>query len=284
MKKLELLQAAAIRKVDFDDNALRWNATRIAVTAFRSNMERAARMLEVPSYAALSAEFHRIAIEHVCGHIPTTADLPLIRANGNAIQRKFADLMNGDRDSLVNAMVHLTKNLDAFVENTPAVRPIFSSFLGSVLVQAWTTFECLIRQVIQQSILQHPQCFPFLDIAQREKFTGGTFQKLDTIRSSYQAAFRKASRVCNPINEQCVAALYYARNLLVHSSGIVDNQFRERCSRNGLTEWAELPVGSTLEITGCTIESHVNANQRCGYNLLRAVDDWLTEQNPDAPR
>jgi hypothetical protein len=70
------------------------------------------------------------------------------------------------------------------------------------------------------------------------------------------------------------------RNILVHNAGRVDDIFHQGCVEKHLTKWAGYAEKSVFPTTGDDVCSLVDANLKCGYLLIGAVDDWLTANKP----
>ncbi|HEY8900683.1 MAG TPA: hypothetical protein VIM61_09755 [Chthoniobacterales bacterium] len=207
MRDLKIKEAARIEVIDFDALNLQWPATRGARDIFRENVIRTARMVEVPAYAALTADFHRLAIHRVCGGEPTQETIPLIHSRGDEITEILGSLINQDTETIRMFMTGLIANLDQFIKRTTNINEVFEAFLNGVLIQAWTSFEVVMRQLLRDSTKLHPECFSALSLEDLTNLQTKSYQKLESIRRAYIIGFSNYHKVTNPINEQCVDAL-----------------------------------------------------------------------------
>ena len=243
MRNLQLAKAAQITGARPDSSLLKWAATREAFSAFKANVIRTARMIEVPAYSALTADIHRLAMHRICKGEPTEKRASRIPHLGKKVDQMMGEIINQDADFIRSLLAGAILNLDTFIAQTENAGEIFESFLNGILIQAWTSIEVLTRDLLRLSIQKHPECFGSMPAEEVTRLSTHSFQKLETIRSAYGLAFSGSVPVVNPINEQCVDALYLLRNLLVHRGGQIDAKFLGECGAKYLTGWESFQSG-----------------------------------------
>lgn len=276
MRDLKLLEAAGITKIELKEGDLEWPATRFVLSGFNGNVARMARMIEVPAYAAFTAELHSVALYRICQGFPTPKKLSRIPRLAEKVHTIMAEAINQDPDIVQTCLVNSLSNVNSFAKQTENVESIFESFLNGILIQAWATMEVLSKELLQNCVTMHPECFAHLTPEELLKLQTTSHQKLLPILTAYEKAF--GSNFRNPLREQCVDALYLLRNLLSHKAGRIDDKFLGDCAAKYLTGWAMMREGSLYPTTGETVKSLVDPNLRCGYSLLRFVDQWLSSR------
>ncbi len=276
MPDLQLLQAASIETLPCSEVDLKWPACQLVLRSFRENVIRTARMIEAPVYAAMTADVHRMAVHRVFKKEPTKEEL-LGRSDsiGKEMQKTMAVLINGECETQVDALEGYTHNLNGFIQQTENIHPVFESLLNAMLIQAWTTYEVLVKQLLPKCIKDHPECFsPPTDM---EPFDFLTIKK---IRKSYKAGFQSSGRIQNILSDECIDSLCTIRNLLVHDFGIVNQPFLDKCTKMHCSGWAKLTPGQEYHPTGFAVKSLVDAIVKSGCRLIKAVDKWLIEHQP----
>lgn len=107
------------------------------------------------------------------------------------------------------------------------------------------------------------------------------FDKLDTIRDAYVAAFAdEAPDICTILDAAAFDSLSAVRNLIVHAAGVRDEMYAERCARN--QDLPKLEVGAKLELDGQIVHDLIFPAVACCVRLIKAIDDWLDNQ-PSPP-
>jgi len=273
MRNLKLVEASGVAKVPLDPSALTWDAPKAMCELTKENFARTARMMEVPGYSALTADAHA-QIQYQLSKGPLVTD--------ERVDAGMALMLGGapggrTLEQVREALTGLTANLNTFIEKSGNIHPMFESFLNSILIQAWTGMEVLMRHLLKRSLELHRAHFKHLADDQAIKLRDSSYQKLFRIREAYSQAFNGSPDVLNPINEICVDTLSEVRNLMIHHAGKVDHDFVTRCKDKGITGWAELEVGKDFPIDGSIVRSQLDANFKCANKLLRAVDTWLTD-------
>ena len=192
------------------------------------------------------------------------------------MERLMSALLNVGKETQKQAMIACAHNLNGFIQNTNGVHVVFEGLLNAMLVSGWTAFEVLAQDLHTRVIANHPGWF--LHLTGSEDFN---FQKRKSIRFSYENAFVGDGKIKNSLNEQCVDALALIRNLIVHKAGAVDQIFLDQCNEKYLTAWAALPIHKTFEPDGEIFRKLIDPNVKCGCRLIKAVDKWLSENNPN---
>jgi hypothetical protein len=170
-----------------------------------------------------------------------------------------------------------------------------------MIIGTWTAFEVMASDLWETALNEHPKKLASLSSAngKMEKVielyelekagydlsrTMGTvfkqggkfnFQSLAGIREAYTTAFRiDKSAVEEAITDKALDALSLTRNILVHRSGKIDDKFRMKAADIPLlSKW----IGSeSVKLDGGDVTTFINPVLGCSFQLIKAVDDWLT--------
>jgi hypothetical protein len=104
---------------------------------------------------------------------------------------------------------------------------------------------------------------------------------LPGIRQAYYRAFSQDNdEILAALNDPALDALSAMRNVVAHQNGRIDEDFRLKFRKrfawvSELKELANLNIGDKIELTGNITRWLGDNTFKCGWGLLRAVDDWL---------
>jgi hypothetical protein len=179
----------------------------------------------------------------------------------------------------------------------------FMAILANAITNLWTAFETLSGDLWETALNVHPKELAALSgkkkggekdeprkidmsfverhnydlskamgtvLKSRYKFTNITSTKL-AYQHAFPAVFEKIDSIILPEME----ILECLRNLLVHRSGVVDEQFLERVKN--MPVFPPIQAGETLCVNGGMVSALLNVTIKSGDALFRAVDDWLAE-------
>ena len=100
------------------------------------------------------------------------------------------------------------------------------------------------------------------------------FDSLGGIRSAYGEAFSKNFEAIDiELANKSLDALSIVRNVIVHRSGVADEEYVER--RMSVAEAPDVQLGQPVPITGELFRSLSDPVMMCANRLLKAVDQWL---------
>jgi hypothetical protein len=175
------------------------------------------------------------------------------------------------------------------------------AWLSAQITGTWTAFEALAEEIWVAAVNAHPVGLADLDGA--KKGTGeekkidlsvlqrygynpsnhmGTvlsrrysFDRIEDIRRAYhEASFEGDAKINEIITDRALDALSLTRHVIVHNGGVVDEQFLRR--KNDLPAAILGNVGEALPLTGTVTSDLVSPVMRRGWELISAVDDWLS--------
>jgi hypothetical protein len=172
------------------------------------------------------------------------------------------------------------------------------SILSSSMIGLWTAFEIFSGDLWEDAINYHPAKLSQLkgrkegkddmklDLNYVHKHnydlskTMGTllkhrykFTNLQGIKSAYQHAFHCDFKDIDDLIDPEMESLECARNLLVHSGGIVDQQFLDRTKN--LPTFSGIGLGIAIPVNGHIVATFLGATTHSAAALLLEVDEWL---------
>jgi hypothetical protein len=103
------------------------------------------------------------------------------------------------------------------------------------------------------------------------------FDSLSGIRTAYAEAFSEHSATIDTaLKDGVLDAISALRNNLVHSGGVIDDEYVKKASRT-----ASLPKGnvdSEIELDGGTVAGLVRPVLAAGQKLIKGVDSWIENE------
>ena len=104
------------------------------------------------------------------------------------------------------------------------------------------------------------------------------FRGLKSLNAAFVKLFCRDSRIQNVVGSKEIKALAVLRHLLVHKNGIIDRRFLEQCSEHPVvTDFAMFKEQQEVLINNEMVRSLVDPALRHGFELIRLVDDWMTD-------
>jgi hypothetical protein len=101
-----------------------------------------------------------------------------------------------------------------------------------------------------------------------------SFDNLVEIRKAYEEAFPPAAQAIHTaINDRALDVISLVRNVLVHSGGIIDEEYL--CRAAHLPPEATGPLGSPIRLNGELVAKIAGPVLKIGPDLINAVDEWI---------
>lgn len=186
-----------------------------------------------------------------------------------------------------------------------------SEFFASTIVSTWATFETMAGDLWEAALNGHPKGLSELKGTKKPKTTTrGESEQFDTrdakpialewlhrygfdlrekmgtalrsnqrfdslagIRESYMRAFyKKSESIEEVLNDSALDALSAVRNVLVHRSGAVDDEYARRAKYLPIPIG---PIGTRIEMDGDVVHKLVAPVSQRSIDLIVAVDSWL---------
>ena len=251
-----------------------------AATAFKANMLRVNGLLMLPGYAFMSGENWQSCVNAAAKHFfgenrPTDeqfAENEEAMTNLAATLREKA-LRERSPESAQRSFASASYNIEVFAHQFPPLHGWLHDILKSVIIQAWSAFEVLAEDLHRLSREKHAPLFRSEAVSARYNFRG-----LKSLNAAFVKLFCRDSRIQNVVGSKEIKAVAVLRHLLVHKNGIIDRRFLEQCSEHPVvTDFAMFKEQQEVLINGEMVRSLVDPALRHGFELIRLVDDWMTD-------
>jgi hypothetical protein len=148
------------------------------------------------------------------------------------------------------------------------------AILMGMITGLWTSFEVLAEEIWNSAVLERPVLVA--GITEKEWKASG-FRSIRKLRSLYGYTFRKdETGISKVLNDNRIEALALTRNIIVHTGGVIDEQFdRRRGSIEALSCFSITQLGEKIKVTGPIVHDLLRPVAILGLELFRAVDSWL---------
>jgi hypothetical protein len=242
-------------------------------------MERVNGLLMLPGYTFKSGGEWQIAVKAVAdryfkGRMPSDREFEEKREEMAAIAHatRKAVLSKRPPESSLKVFFTACHNVEAFAYEFPRLHGWLHDILKSALIQSWTAFEVLTEDLWKAAVKERPSLEPAL--TKKEKREMG-FRSRSKIRLAFEYTFKDAA-INSALKPSPIDVLAVIRNVIVHSSGSVDDSFkRDSAGFSELDHLRALPIGTPIALDGAFVRSVIDRALACGYALLKAVDEWL---------
>jgi hypothetical protein len=228
----------------------------------------------------------------------------LIQTIGAVLYSSVAALGNAPAQPTSNAAL-LDVGLAEW-ERTSAALPLIAlgaeGLLSSCLVQSWTTFETLVTDTWVAALNMHPRGLSNLTggkvktgkdddrksvslaLLQRYNYDLSNsmgsllrskygFDSLNGVRTAYRDAFGDVKSIHDPLADPALDALNAIRQVLVHRSGIADEEYVSKVANLPLAP--QVRIGDPLLLDGEVTAALLFAGRSIALAFLTAVDEWL---------
>jgi hypothetical protein len=194
--------------------------------------------------------------------------------------------------------------IDVLLAETSAMRSAIEALFGSLIIEAWITFETLAADLWVVAVDTGPKDIrlrvansnkllkPDDNIGAKELFDAEfdpssnygsslrelgriSFQKLDHIKRFYSIAFTSDfDAIFNEVEDGYILALSAFRNALIHNSGKADKKFVKQVQ--GFEEFREIQAGEKLWLDGERVAKLQWAARALSVRLVKFVDDLIS--------
>jgi len=144
---------------------------------------------------------------------------------------------------------------------------IFENVLKSFLIQSWSAFE-----VLTKNLWHHVKALndPRFIVPNKPRFAS-----LESIQQTYAKSFNNTD-ITKYINDSHIKPLSKLRNVFVHNHGLVDENFKKGLEDYPeLSRYFQLQEGEEILIEGGLAKSIVEQTFTSANRLIIAVDLWL---------
>ena len=261
----------------FEKTAFNSAVCSAASLIYLSNVRLLTSIAMVPGYAFMNGENWGYAIIKARQQTGiANPDHPKVQ---EAASKIWDDLdVKGFDDSSKQHFYDSTENAAkmASLPGRPLSHGALHALLKSMIVQAWTAFEVLVESLWNGALDAGLTSVarPTKKEINRHQIGFGSRAK---IRNAYQFVFKQDNtalmRILNDVSVDALAAM---RNVLVHSAGIIDNDFMNHSESVAiLAPFLSLGEGKTIELTGDVVRALVDPVSVNGYAFLQELDNWM---------
>ena len=243
---------------------------------YQSNVRRVHALALVPGHIFMDGEEWGIA------YTKAMAELGISDKNDNRVVRRGAEIINEVwrvRTLRESKAQFLDANLS--IQNLYATQRTLHSGLHALfqvlLIQSWTAFEALYEDLYRNASEAGSSQFAIPTEAEKKDKKLG-FLSRRSARNIYKFSFTcDSAAILAPFKSKHITALAELRNLIVHKAAIIDPHFMN--ATNGLTALSEVRkagINKPLQLTGTAVRNLIDNAIPLGYDLLSAVDRWLS--------
>jgi hypothetical protein len=162
----------------------------------------------------------------------------------------------------------------------PDINLAVQAVLSSYITAMWTIFESLAEDLWEAALNHMPE--GLVELKGKKRYKRNAFRGLQGIKDAYEAAFYTDSdSIHGIIQSEVFKRLSALRNMIVHSSGIADDEYMQRTRETaGLPD---LQRGEQLRLDGTMIVDLLSGTTNQARALILAVDHWLDDHaiSPD---
>lgn len=154
------------------------------------------------------------------------------------------------------------------------INPAINSLFYTVTRMLWTAFECLAKDLL----LEYDNKFCNNGI-KREKLAS-----FYSIKDKYNETFGDNEHLTQILEDQYLNTLSQVRNILVHNSGKVDQQFKKKIENinpqdEKIKKLSSIDIGQTILLNEEMILNFANATIKAGCRLFEFVDKQIIPNN-----
>jgi hypothetical protein len=163
------------------------------------------------------------------------------------------------------------KAFDEFLKRTTTLDGAVRSVLESQITLTWTAFEILSEDLWKAIQALYPQCVTLKP----------HFRRLESIRETYKDLSPTSNEINAILARSELRKLSLVRNLLIHKSGKVDQQFLDGVAEIswGISD----PRDQLIDIHGGRVKELLNPVIDAAQELILAVDQWMTAKKKSTP-
>lgn len=150
--------------------------------------------------------------------------------------------------------------------------------LTGMVTGLWTAFEVLVEQTWNGVVKERPQLKSSMTNKERKQ---SGFRSLHRVRHLYGYTFRvNEADIFKVLNDDRIDALALTRNILVHTDGVIDEEFDERRKLiPALNCFTQVSRGDKIHLTGNIVCNFLEPIIALGFELVQCIGSWLAS-NP----
>ena len=156
--------------------------------------------------------------------------------------------------------------------NNPGVPDGLKAILFGMIVDSWTAFEVLSEDLFTALQILKP------GLVMGSKAVG--FRSRGRIRDSYKK-WVKDPAIDAALRDKAIDAIALLRNVLVHASGVADDDFVVGVKTTPLLNvYSSLNDGDEVKVYGDVVKLILDNYIEAALSFLTAVDNWMVGQMP----
>ena len=253
----------------------RFAECRRVAKAYRENTQLMYTIPMVPGYAFMNGEDWALSIMNAMRDLgindPTDSN---VHARASKIWDEHD--MEGFTPARINQFNEATETSVrmASLQGRSKSHGALHDLLKAMVLQAWTAFEVLAHDLWAQVVTLRPELRS--QISNNEWKKAG-HRSLSKIGNLYSFTFRNDNlHILSIFDDQALKGLALTRNLIVHTGGRIDEQFKDQ--RKGLRSLyliKQRKINASIKLNGENVRAVVYPVTALGYSLVIAVDKWL---------
>jgi hypothetical protein len=152
---------------------------------------------------------------------------------------------------------------------------MFENLIKSLVIQAWSNFEQLTKR-LWKFVHDSPSVYFRRPTPKEMNDLKMRFTTRWGIRNAYEFGFRNQTEIMAELSEEKIDPLAILRNCLIHSWGIVDEDFKTQaraCPK--LSAYHHLEIGDRINFDGKMANEFVHPVFMSGYRLIMIINFWL---------
>ncbi len=234
------------------------------------------------------------------------SSVPVVhRAQILKLRREY---LNGTARPPIDIVTHMVNTSDLYEYLDEGTAAVYDQLMSAQLILCWTAFETLANDLWEAAVNEHPQTLARMEsknvpgsaktgkqegksvpLSYLEKYgyniadkmgtilidKRGGLRRLEEIQEAYQLSFPTGCRIADPAfwADQDVRSASAIRNLLIHTSGNVDQDFLNK--RGADPRLVHYQLGDPFFLDGKLLSEVLTGLFSFAKELVSLVDDWI---------
>lgn len=263
-------------------------ACRLAAAGYAANLNRSDCLALIPGYAFMNGENWRECMEEA-----KRSEKNSDEADATVLARatdSFFSIHTWRTVEEGRAHFHAAKsNSEITMSRVSTTKQALASSLEGMVILAWTAFEVLAEDLWKGVAKARPSLDTRKSWPKKWQHAPG-FRARSKIANLYRWTFKTDnSSILSVVDNSAVHSLAIVRNALIHSGGRIDELFQK--DRKGIlvpppgSSLLPIPelkrikgkrIGYKIPFDGEMVRYFIDPVTPLGFQLVKAVDEWLT--------
>jgi len=263
-------------------------------TRFAASIQHLHSLITVPGFCFMAGEEWGISV------VRAMNETGISNPDDKAVQQRASQIwdeydLGGFDASRIDHFYEATGNAVTMAtlpgrENTHSA---LHNFLKTLIVQAWGAIEVLAEELWKESLLQKPSLDTQTSWTNTERKLSG-FSSRSKIANQYRFTFRQDNaNILLLLDGSIFHSLAIVRNVIVHSNGVVDDDFVKDIAGYEvfpktspptllplpeLQPFKSLKQGDAIQFTGKLARDFIEPVPKLGFEIIKSIDEWLIRQ------